>query len=86
MSLYPVRAYTWFSQNKEYSNVMNKDLKLQREAIKDAIKEGAIICNSCGNKIKNFNQCFVSHAFAYGFTDTNYCNEKCYRSNKRRIK
>ena len=80
MSIYPVRAKTWWVCRKDNSKEMNDDIKLERGIIKTALKTW-LTCLRCGKRIKNWDKCYISHGFVYGFDDA-YCNEKCYRGGK----
>lgn len=79
MSIYPVRVKKWFVCSRSFDKDTRKEIKLQRDIIKDAIKRGNLECLSCGKSVNNFDTAYVSHAFVYGFNDA-YCNKKCYKS------
>jgi len=84
MSIYPVRAKTWFVAHKEYEPECKRDIKFERDLIKSAIKNGCLTCITCGKKIKDYKKCYISHAFAYGYGDTNYCDKECFSKRGRR--
>lgn len=67
MSIYPVRAKTWWAK---------KDMRDEKSFIKRLMDDGFIKCNRCNKIIKDWDKCYISHAFVYGFFDA-YCNDKC---------
>ena len=81
MSIYPVRAKTWWVCRKDNPEGMNEDIRLERGIIKTALKSGILTCNKCGKVVKSWDRCYISHGYCYGFDDV-YCDEKCYRRGK----
>jgi len=79
MSIYPVRAKTWWICRKKNPEWMNKDMKVERDLIKYGIKSKRLICLTCKKVIKDWDKCYISHAYAYGFDDA-YCDLKCLNS------
>jgi hypothetical protein len=79
MSIYPVRCKTWFVYRKVYNDPdAKKDIALQRSIIKGVLQNKRLKCSTCGKPVTNYDTAYVSHAFVYGFDDTNFCNKKCY--------
>ena len=77
MSIYPVKASKWWAVRKKDPKEMQDDIKLERSCIKALLKSG-LKCDRCGKMVtlKDWNKCYISHAFVYGFNDV-YCDDKC---------
>jgi hypothetical protein len=74
--IYPVRIKYYFSLN-----VFPKyDLKIELAMIKEKLP--SLKCNICGGPV-TMEKGYISHAFNYGFDDTNYCSKKCFNKDKK---
>ena len=76
MSIYSVRAKTWWVVHRDLPKDMKEDIKSEQGILKSLLKDGILKCNRCKKIIKDWNKCFISHAYLYGFDDC-YCDEKC---------
>ena len=65
--IYPVPIKYWFS-NK--NSPFHEDYELIKR------KLPGLRCKNCGGKI-TLNTGYVSHGFAYGYQDDNYCTLRC---------
>ena len=70
--IYPVNIQKWFADknspfHEDYDLVKRKLPKLR--------------CNNCGGKIK-IKSGYISHGFAYGYQDDNYCSYRCLKKSR----
>jgi hypothetical protein len=65
--IYPVNIQKWFADPK---SPFHEDYEL----IKRKLPE--LTCKVCGNKI-TIRSGYISHGFAYGYRDDNYCSYRC---------
>lgn len=77
MSIYPVRAKTWWVVIKSDPKEMQEQIKMERDFCKSRLKTNLFTCQTCGKTVTDWDKCYLSHAFAMGF-DGAYCNKKCY--------
>jgi hypothetical protein len=70
--IYPVRIKDYFTPD----HIPEDELKIELAMIKERLP--ALKCNICGNPI-TMEKGYISHAFNYGYDDTNYCSKKCFR-------
>jgi hypothetical protein len=70
--IYPVRIKYYFT-----TDYMPEDeLKIELAMIKGKLP--SLKCNICGGPV-TMEKGYISHAFSYGFDDTNYCSKKCFK-------
>ena len=66
MSIYPVRAKTWFNGDPNGEMVRHLTLMMR--------------CASCGDKC-NYNKLYCHHSLPYGYGEI-WCSNRCLNSNK----
>ena len=70
--IYPVNIQKWFADPK---SPFHEDYEL----IKRKLPE--LTCKVCGNKI-TIRSGYISHGFAYGYKDDNYCSYSCLKDSE----